>query len=462
MKFIVLNGSPKGPVSVTMQYMHFLEKRFPKHQLEIIHIAQRIRKIENDEKTFYEILEKIRAADAVIWAFPLYIYLLHAHYKRFIELLFERKVTDVFKGKYAMIFTTSIKFYDITAHQYMRAICDDLQMPVAGAYSADMPDLTKAKERERFTQFTEHCFDIIQTGKYIQPQFSAVNTRDFVYKPGKVEKQVSLQNQKMILVSDVTSDDQNLNNMIKRFQDSFSDNTRHINLHDLKIKGSCLGCLHCGYDFECNYDGKDDYREFWENELETADIIVLAGTIHDRYLSSLWKCFFDRRFFHTHTPRLMGKQVLFLISGPLSRIPNLRMILEAYMELEMTNVVGFVSDEFGESSDIDELISNHAEIVVRYALEKYVKPETFLGVAARKLFRDEVYSRLRMVFQADYREYKKLGLFDFPQKKIKIRLLNAASWSLLKIPFVRRKFQGFMKQGMIMSHQKVLQKLFKE
>ncbi|MDO9549333.1 MAG: hypothetical protein Q7J65_10255 [Candidatus Marinimicrobia bacterium] len=33
MKFIVLNGSPKGSVSVTMQYIHFLEKHFSDYLL---------------------------------------------------------------------------------------------------------------------------------------------------------------------------------------------------------------------------------------------------------------------------------------------------------------------------------------------------------------------------------------------------------------------------------------------
>jgi multimeric flavodoxin WrbA len=462
MKFIVLNGSPKGPVSVTMQYIHFLEKRFPEHDFEILHIAQRIRKIENDKNTFGEICNKVSNTDAVVWAFPLYVYLVHAHYKRFIELIFEKGATDVFANKYAVIFSTSIKFYDITAHSYIHAVCDDLKMNVVGAYTADMPDLTKVKERKRFTHFAEHTFQVIQEKQPVQPQFSPLKRRDFTYKPGEVAKLVSSQGKRILLLSDARTVDTGLNGMIQRFQASFIEDIRTINLHDLSIKGSCQGCLRCGYNFECFYDGKDDYRQFWEEELETSDIIVIAGTIRDRYLSSLWKCFFDRRFFHTHTPRLIGKQIIYLISGPLSHIPNLRMILEAYIELEMANIVGFVTDEFGDSRDIDLWITRHAADAVRFSVEKYIKPETFLGVAARKLFRDEIYGRLRMVFQADYREYKKLGLFDFPQKKIGLRMLNAITGILFRIPAVRKKFQGYLKGGMIMPHQRVLKKLYPE
>ena len=462
MKFTVLNGSPKGPVSVTMQYIHFLEKHYTEHDFEILQIAQHIRKIENDDKTFKVVLNKINNADAVIWAFPLYVYLVHAHYKRFIELIFEKGVTDVFSKKYAVIFSTSIKFYDITAHSYIQAICDDLKMKVAGIYTADMPDLKKEKERERFSHFTDYTFDLILKKQPVQPQFSPMHKRDFRYKPGNVEKPVSTRKKRIVLLSDARSEDTDLNGMIRRFQSSFTDKIRSINLHELSIKGSCRGCLHCGYNFECSYDGEDDYRQFWEEELETSDIIVIAGTIRDRYLSSVWKCFFDRRFFHTHTPRLIGKQIVYLISGPLSQVANLRMILEAYMELEMANVVGFITDEFGDSRDIDALITNHAAVAVRFSDVNYIKPETFLGVAARKLFRDEIYGRLRMVFQADYREYKKLGLFDFPQKKIGLHLFNSIIGILFRIPAIRKKFQEYIKRGMIRSHQRTLEKLYPE
>jgi len=46
--------------------------------------------LENDESRFRETLDTIRSSDGVLWAFPLYFLLVHAHYKRFIELIFER------------------------------------------------------------------------------------------------------------------------------------------------------------------------------------------------------------------------------------------------------------------------------------------------------------------------------------------------------------------------------------
>jgi len=92
MKITVLNGSPKGEQSVTMQYVHFIRKKFPQHELHILNIAQRIKTLEKDERAFQAALDEIRASEGVLWAFPLYHCLVHGNYKRFIELVWERSV----------------------------------------------------------------------------------------------------------------------------------------------------------------------------------------------------------------------------------------------------------------------------------------------------------------------------------------------------------------------------------
>lgn len=39
MKIIVLNGSPKGNLSITLQYIRFLEKKYPQHKFQIFNVA---------------------------------------------------------------------------------------------------------------------------------------------------------------------------------------------------------------------------------------------------------------------------------------------------------------------------------------------------------------------------------------------------------------------------------------
>jgi NAD(P)H-dependent FMN reductase len=137
MRFAVLNGSPKGDVSVTMQYVRFIQKKYPSHEFMIQNISQRISKLEEDEVAFQEVIRSIGSADGVLWAFPLYYFLVPSQYKRFIELIWERGTTGAFKGKYAAALSTSIHFFDHIAHSYMNAICDDLSMQFFGGFSEE-------------------------------------------------------------------------------------------------------------------------------------------------------------------------------------------------------------------------------------------------------------------------------------------------------------------------------------
>ena len=59
MKITVLNGSPKGTQSVTMQYVHFIQQQFPQHEMKILNVAQKIKQIEKNEQTFQEILDEV-------------------------------------------------------------------------------------------------------------------------------------------------------------------------------------------------------------------------------------------------------------------------------------------------------------------------------------------------------------------------------------------------------------------
>ncbi|MBD3189560.1 MAG: hypothetical protein GF308_02900 [Candidatus Heimdallarchaeota archaeon] len=100
LKIVVLNGSPKGPRSVTQQYVKYIQTIFPEHDYKYIPIAQKIPAIEKNSERFNEIIEAIQDADGIIWAFPVYYLLVNSNYKRFIELIFERGVEKAFLGKY--------------------------------------------------------------------------------------------------------------------------------------------------------------------------------------------------------------------------------------------------------------------------------------------------------------------------------------------------------------------------
>ena len=458
MKIVVLNGSPKGNLSVTLQYVLFIRKKFPQHELKVFNIAQEFRKIEGEEEAFQEIIEAVKSADGVLWAFPLYILLVHSNYKRFIELIRERGVESAFKGKYTAALSTSIHFFDHTAHNYINAICDDLDMRYVGSFSADMYDLLKEKEQVKLALFARHFFEAIENGVPTSKNFMPVVHKKFGYTPGKVGNKIDVGSKKVLILTDSTDSGTNLGRMVQRFRDSFSSEVELVNLNDVNIKGGCLGCIQCGYDNTCAYQGKDGYIDFFNAKVKPADVLVFAGAIKDRYLSSRWKLYFDRSFFMGHAPKYTGKQMGFIISGPLSQIPNLRQILEAYAEGEGASPVDFVTDEPDNSAEIDALLQSLAERLIRFASEGCMRSSTFLGVGGRKLFRDAIWGRLRPTFQADHRRYKKHGVYDFPQNDYKTRIIGGIFTLLLKLPQFRKEYARRTKAEMVKPLQKVIEK----
>ena len=458
MKIVVLNGSPKGELSVTLQYVRYLEKKEPGHDWKIFPIAEQIGKIERDVQAFQGIIGEIERADVVIWAFPLYYFLVCSQYKRFIELIFERKATAAFDGKYAASVSTSVHFFDHTAHNYIHGICDDLQMRYVGSYSAEMYDLVHSAERRRWLGFAGHLLSAAVRGVPTERAYPPLTLSRFAYTPGPAGSAVETRGRKILILWDGQEGEGNIPAMIEVFRRNCSEPVDVASLADVDIRGGCLGCCRCGLDNICVYTGKDGFIEFFNEKVKKAEILIFAGAIRDRYLSSRWKTYFDRSFFNTHMPVLKGKQFGFLVSGPLGQLPNLRQILSAYVEVQQGGFAGIVTDEAEDSRLIDALIGGLATQAVRQAVEGYLAPPTFLGQGGRKVFRDEVWGKLRFVFQADHRYYKSHGLYDFPQKNFKVRRMNLVMTLLTKIPQFRKKFSKMIVKEMVKPLQQIVKK----
>jgi NAD(P)H-dependent FMN reductase len=90
MNIVVLNGSPKGEVSVTMQYVAYLKKKFPGHAFEVFDVAREVSRLEREPAAWDALQDRLREAQLVLWAFPVYFLSVPSQYKRFIELLLER------------------------------------------------------------------------------------------------------------------------------------------------------------------------------------------------------------------------------------------------------------------------------------------------------------------------------------------------------------------------------------
>ncbi len=485
MKVLVLAGSPKGEKSVTMQYVRWLAENLDGCEVETVQIASRITALEKDEGKFAAVMDAVRGADIVLWSFPLYVFSVCSQYKRFIELVHERGAGEAFRGKFAASLSTSIHFFDHTAHEYIRGVAEDLGMSFTASFSPKMDDILKSEGRRQLLAFARDLVDAAER-KLKLPRRTAVLPRQNPQAPvanaypqaggsatelagtrgglrpgnqfatGNVQPATG----KKVLVL-VDHPEEAVGAMANRFADAARAGGAVVDilpLVEMGIKGGCMGCLKCGQANRCAWEGKDGFIESYRTKVMSADLLVFAGTIRDRAFSSRFKAFFDRSFFNTHQRTLKGKQFLFLASGPLTVLGNLRETLQAYVEWQGGNLVDFVSDEVETSAQLDDMIDAAAERSLAAIASGAMKPATFLGVGGMKIFRDDVYGGLRIVFKGDHRAYRAEGIYDFPNRNPLKRFGIWMGYWLTSIPAVNRKMMLDFPSMMLMPYRRLFRK----
>ncbi len=445
MKIAVINGSPKGKYSVTLQTTLYLEKRFPQHEFSVLHAGQKIKALEKD---FSKAKELIESSDAVIFSYPVYTFMSPSQLHRFIELM-KSEAVEV-NGKYITQISTSKHFYDITAHKYIEENTLDMGMRYIRGLSADMEDLLSEQGREEAEKFFERFLWAVNEDIY-----TSAPTKTVDYNQVKATVAEENKNQKsdkdIVILTDETDRESNLSKMIERFRNVFGYKTRVVNISDFPFSGGCLGCLRCAVSEKCVY--KDDFETFLRENIQKADAIVYAFRISDHSMGVRFKMYDDRCFCNGHRTVTVGMPVGYIISGNYSAENNLRSIVEARSETGGNFLSGVATDEYDTDKQIDTLAKS-----LLFALEtKHTAPQNFWGVGGMKIFRDLIY-QMRGMMKADHKFYKKQGIYDFPQKNKGKSMLMYAVGALLSNEKILSKMGNKMNEGMLMPYEQLLKK----
>jgi multimeric flavodoxin WrbA len=447
MKILVLNGSPKGEYSVTVQTAKFLEKKYPSHSFEYLEVGKKIKALEKD---FSPAVKAIEKADMLFFSYPVYTFIAPSQLHRFIELL-KASGLDLTK-KYATQITTSKHFYDITAHKYIEENCKDMGIKFIRGLSADMDDLLAEKGQKEACSFLEYAVWCAENGanEPIPPRAPEV-----FHSPVDIPEESSKEKSgDVVIVTDCEAENAQLAAMIERFRAVLPFKTRVVNLREYPFKGGCLGCFNCAVSGKCIYNDKFD--EFLRENIQKAQATVYAFTVKDHSMGALFKMYDDRQFCNGHRTVTMGSPVGYLVSGAYSREQNLRMIVEGRAEVGNNFLAGVATDEVNANEEIDRMAKTLA-----YAIEnKYVIPQNFYGVGGMKIFRDLIWLMQGMM-KADHKFYKAHGQYDFPQKKRGTMLKMYLVGALISSPKIKKKMGNAMNEGMIMPYKKVLEKLDK-
>ena len=441
MKILVINGSPKGSNSITLQTVNFLMQRHPEHEFRILHAGQKIKQLEKD---FSPALEAVAQAEILLFSYPVYTFVAPCQLHRFMELL-KASGLDL-KGKWASQLTTSKHFYDITAHRYIQDNCGDLGLSYVRGLSADMDDLLKAEGQRQAEDFLKYLLWSVEKG-YAEPVAPA--PAPGLHLPVTVPEAAEATEGDVVIVTDCEAGDTQLEAMIRRFRAVCRRKTRVVNIREYPLRGGCLGCFNCAVSGKCIYtDGFDD---FLRNQIQTAQSIVYAFSIKDHSMGARFKMYDDRNFCNGHRTVTIGMPIGYLISGNYAQEPNLQQIVEARAQVGSNFLAGVATDQENPDEAIDQLAQK-----LEYALEnKYLPPQNFYGIGGMKVFRDLIWLMQGMM-RADHKFYKSHGQYDFPQKQWPTMLKMYAVGALLASPKLKAKMGNAMNEGMLAPYKKVL------
>ena len=444
MHILVINGSPKGKNSITLQTVNYLQLVNKDHEFEVLHVGQTIKQLEKDFSPAKTALEK---AEVILFSYPVYTFITPCQLQRFIELWKEHGVNTA--GKFASQISTSKHFYDMTAHRYIQDNCGDLGLKYIKGLSADMDDLTTGKGQQEAVDFFKYLIWSIENESY-EPMSAPVVPA----KRQKVDVPIYDEEKQgdVVIVADILPEDQQLADMVARFQAKMPRKTRVVNIREYPFRGGCLGCFSCAVSGKCVYNDKFD--EYLRNEIQTAESIVYAFTIRDHSMGARFKMYDDRNFCNGHRTVTIGMPVGYLISGNLAVETNLQTIMEARAQVGSNFLAGVANDEEDPNAQIDLLVKR-----LCYALDnKYVPPQNFYGIGGMKVFRDLIWLMQGMM-RADHKFYKAHGQYDFPQKQWPKMLAMYAVGSMIANPKLKSKIGNKMNEGMLMPYNKVLDEL---
>ena len=456
MKLLVVNGSPKGDYSITLQTLNYLEILHPEHEFARLNAGAKIRSIEKDFSESKKLLEE---ADLIVFAYPVYTFITPSQLHRFIELMKENSV-DI-RDKFVTQLSTSKHFYDVTAHKFIEENMYDMGAKYIKGLSADMDDLTKdqgQKDAEDFFDYVIWCMEhnIYEALPEREPDYVPVKLDEALTGPDMDEACFELDsagNEKsgdVVIVADLRDDDVQLKSMINCFRKECGLKTRLVNLREFPFKGGCISCFNCAADGQCIYT--DGFDSFLRGKIQTAQAIVLAFSIKDHSMGSLFKTYDDRQFCNGHRTVTMGMPFAYIISGRYSAENNLQTIIEGRAEVGHNFLAGIATDEKDPAAEIKKT----AEKLEYAATHHYVQPQNFLGVGGMKIFRDLIW-QMQGLMKADHKFYKTHGQYDFPQKHRGRMIAMYGVGMLMGNKKLMAKAGNNVKEGMIAPYKKVLE-----
>lgn len=460
-RILVVNGSPKGEYSLTLQHSLYMLGQEKAVEYKVLQAGEALSKIDFDEAWLDSAMENIQWADGIVWTTPVYTMLVPWQLLRLFQLIKTAGGHSIFQGKYATSMMTCFHYYDQLAEDWLRATSEDLGMSYLEGRTADNADMLDAAHRASMSWFMNDFVNSCRNRDPVERKFLPLgDMKSPRFTPAKITPSKAAKplpegsHLRTVLLTDEIGQDGNLSRMIDVFMDAYPHPIEVIDINDFPYEAGCDGCLKCELVGECSRE--DGFGEFYLNLVNTCDVLIFAMNLEDRYLKPIWKLFLDRTFANGHRTSMMGKHTTYLVAGPLRALPNVRQFLEGKDNVGRENAMGIIGDDYEDSAYLEGLLRNSAERLSQAALAKYQKSVNFLGVGGIKIFRDLIYG-MRGVVGDDHRFYKEHGLYDFPQKDLRNEAFNLGMGMAFKLKSVRMQAYEGMAEMYIKPHKEIVE-----
>ncbi len=456
MEIVAINGSPKGDDSITLQYLHLIKNRYKDDKFHIYNIGQNIKKVEENKNYLDNIMKKISEVDAVLWITPVYHFRIPGQLHRFIEIIIERQYTNIFHNKISTAIFSSVHFFDTMAEKYLQEISETMGMKYYSGILLDMNDIENKAKRESLYQRYIIFKRKVKLNIKPLPVLDKIEYKKFIYKP-RLKKTITATQRayKLLIVTDYKNESTNIYKMLQKFLSENNNQYEIINLNDLNIKNGCLGCCCCSSKNICVI--KDELNEIYSKKMKEADAILYFFSLGTKYFSSRVKYFYDRSFVNGHAPVYQDKQILYFVEDIAKGVNDIKEEIKARTEIGHQNLVAIIDDSSKNSEEIDQVIE-FAYQDLEYCLENRISfNSSFYHEAGQKIFRDLVH-KMKVIFNADHKYYKKINYYDFPNKNIFKNILYSFGYFILSRKFIRKELDKKMISGMANSAKKIVEK----
>jgi multimeric flavodoxin WrbA len=418
-------GSPRRAKSISrMAALYFA--RFLDFDYEVVDLARLKLPASPDEPCAPGLdaaLEKLRASDAVVWAFGGWTWFVPHPIHRLFERLF---ATDgpSFEGKLAAAVMTSGGVGDDTMLARLRFACEQLGFgylgdvsgvasPIVG-YEGDTAEAFEASCRVLAGQLNralEKGFVPSKAHDPVERRFLSPLCRGHAFPVDGPSARKTGKRTIMVVTGNRLSDDASATGLVESLRRYSVNSVEVVELADRTVR-PCSGCFLCAFREAGVCVIKDDFDAIYRR-LHEVDGIVYAGTSSCGLVDARIKVFLDRCWGIAHRPSLGGKHGMTFASGGGPLDLGSASYLHAILTKTGTRCLPAISQGSADATSFAATVRQAVEDLDRAMEEGWPNLERHDARAQRWAFRDVAAAR-GMVLKADYTFHRRNRMFDAP------------------------------------------------